>query len=99
MSAAFTAKGIETLEGPVTALFSGSNLANERVRNVYVALTNDPIHTTTFWQSFKESSERRNRAVHRGQRISADEARVTCETAEAVLTHLGMVLKRLKGVP
>jgi hypothetical protein len=99
MSAGFRARGIEPLEDPVTDLLPSINLANERVRNVYVALTNDQIQAAQFWQSFTESSSRRNGAVHRGRRISADEARITCETAEAMLRHLEAVLQRLSSVP
>lgn len=95
ISAAFKARGIDVLEDSVTDLLPSNSFSNDRVLAVYVALTDDPIQTAAFWQNFKESSTRRNRAVHRGQRITADEGRIACETAEAMLAHLWAVLRKL----
>jgi hypothetical protein len=97
ISAAFKARGIDALEDPVTDLLPSSNLANDRLLAVYVALTDDQIQTATFWQNFKETAKRRNGAVHRGRRITAEEGRIACETAEAMLAHLRAVLRKLSG--
>src|ERR1019366_3027302 len=66
ISRAFVEKGIGCLEESVEELLPGYNLANERVRNLYNALTGAQIQNQSFWKSFKESATRRNKAVHEG---------------------------------
>ena len=99
ISAAFKARGVEWLDDAVTDGLPSRNLGNDRVLAVYVALTNDPIQTATFWQKFKETSALRNKAVHHGRRITADEGRIACEAAEAMVTHLSAVMRKLIGAP
>ena len=89
LSDSFAKKNIGYLEDPVGDLLSGYNLANERIRNLYTALTGDDIHNQPFWQKFKESAKRRNEIVHEG-RIVTDktEADESYDAVEAFLAHL-----------
>jgi hypothetical protein len=95
VSAAFKSRGIPDLEDAVTALFASNNLANDRVREVYVALTGDAIQSAPFWQRFKESSSVRNGAVHHGKRVSADQAKESCAVARDLIAHLESIGKAL----
>jgi hypothetical protein len=58
ISRAFADKGIQNLEEPIFAFLSGCNLANERVRDLYNAMTGKEIQKQPFWQAFKESAIR-----------------------------------------
>ena len=88
LSTAFQAKGIEYLSDPLAKLISSYNLANKRVRNVYVAVSGDRIHEEPFWASFVEHVERRNAVVHRGREATRQEAEDSIVAAEAVIRHL-----------
>lgn len=55
------------LTDPIDDLLSGYNLAHEKVRNLYVAVSGERIQDEPFWQSFKEHSNRRNKIVHQGR--------------------------------
>jgi hypothetical protein len=68
------------------------NLANERVRRLYVALSSDQIQNAGFWQRFKVHVERRNEAAHQGNGLSAQVAEESCQVAEELIRHLGSVL-------
>jgi hypothetical protein len=72
LSAMFTRKDIEYLFDPISKLLNNYNLGHNRVRKIYVAVCDDPIHEQPFWSRFKQHTERRNNVVHRGQQ--ADQA-------------------------
>jgi hypothetical protein len=55
LTEAFVTKGIPHLEDSVTDFLNGYNLANERLRKFYTALTGDEVQKATFWEGFKES--------------------------------------------
>jgi hypothetical protein len=91
MSAAFKKRGIADLEDPISELFSSNNLANDRIRNVYVALTGDRIHEAPFWARLKASSSLRNQAVHHGAKVSPDQGRAACAVAREFVAHLDSI--------
>jgi hypothetical protein len=82
-SRAFAAKGIASLEEPVEDLLPGFNLANERVRKLYNALSGVEIEKQPFWQAFKASATRRNKVVHNGliaeQAHAEDSYKAACD--------------------
>jgi hypothetical protein len=88
ISRAFKAKGIDYLQQPVEDLLSGYNLANERVRNLYNAVTGGEIQKQPFWQQFKESATRRNKAVHEGKIATKAEAEASFNAASSLVQHL-----------
>jgi len=95
ISAAFKKRGIEDLEGPVGELYSGSSLGNERVRELYVALTKDQIQAATFWSEYATSYKLRNKAIHSGERITKEQAQASCDVAAEFVAHLDSVVKTL----
>lgn len=96
ISAAFRKRSIVDLEDPITVFFPSNNLANERLRNIYVALTRDRIHEAPFWAKFKESAKIRNDAIHHGARVSTDQGRAGCTVAREFVAHLDSVARSLQ---
>lgn len=96
LSAAFASKGLQNLEDPIFKFFNGYNLANERIRKLYTALTGDDIEHRSFWQAFKESTERRNKIVHRGIRIGQEEADSSYQATSDFVSYLSDFVSRLK---
>lgn len=88
LSRAFTANGIGHLEESVEDLLPGYNLANDRVRNLYNAVTGREVHKQPFWQTFKESATRRNQAIHRGRVITRAEADSSLGAARELVVFL-----------
>jgi hypothetical protein len=88
LSAAFASKGLQYLEEPVLDFLNGYNLANDRNRNLYTALTADHIERQTFWPEFKESATRRNKIVHSSGRVSQADAERSYRAASAFVSHL-----------
>ena len=82
------AKSIEYLADPIGKMISNYNLANPRVRDLYVAVTGDRIQDEKFWQSFKEHAARRHKIVHRGRQASTQEAADSIMAVESVIQHL-----------
>lgn len=88
LSAAFAAKRLQQLEEPVTDFMNGYNLANDRNRRLYTALTGDAIEREPFWSAFVESASRRNKIMHEGRTASRAEAEASHQAAVSVVTHL-----------
>ena len=88
LSEAFGAKGLQYFEDWVNGLNLGYNLANERIRSLYTALTGDEIQKEAFWEQFKESARRRNRIMHRGLIVAKAEAEDLHKAATDIVTHL-----------
>lgn len=88
ISRAFVDKGIEYLEDPIFALMSGYNLANERIRNLYNAMTGREVQKEPFWQAFKESATRRNKTVHKGGSVTKAEVEETFKAATDLVAYL-----------
>lgn len=85
---AVKAKGIEYLEAPLEDLLSGYNLANERVRNFYNAVTGNQIQEQAFWKEFKESAKLRNQAVHKGKIVTKIEAEASHKATSELVKYL-----------
>ena len=88
ISRAFKTKGLDYLEQPVEDLLSSYNLTNPRVQNIYNAISGDEIQKQPFWQQFKESAERRNKAVHEGKIATKAEAETSFSAATSLVKYL-----------
>jgi hypothetical protein len=82
---------VADLEDAVSEFFSGYNLGNGRLRKFYVILTGDDITKQTFWQAFKESSARRSRCAHDGEKGTEPDARASLKACSAFVKHVGGV--------
>lgn len=88
ISRAFKAKGIDYLEQPIEDLLPSYNLANDRVRSLYNAATGGEIQKQPFWQQFKDSATRRNKAVHEGNIAIKAEAEASFNAASSLVAYL-----------
>jgi hypothetical protein len=89
LSESFSRKGIQYLEEPACDLLNGYNLANDRIRKLYSALTGDEIQTQPFWGRFKESATRRNLIIHQGVIVGKAEAEESFKAATDLVANLG----------
>jgi hypothetical protein len=89
LSNAFASKRIKYLQASVTGFLNGYNLANERIRRLYTALTGDAVQNTPFWKSFTQSAKRRNNIIHRGMIVQKSDAENSYKAANEFLVHLG----------
>ena len=87
----FRVKDLEHLEAPVEDLLPSFNLANDKVRRLYSALTNDHVHREFFWSEYKTMVTIRNKAVHAGARVQESQAQMVIRIAASVLKHLARV--------
>jgi hypothetical protein len=85
MSQAFSTKGIQSLEDAVMRFLNGYNLATDRIRALYTALTDDNI---TLPSGFNASSQRRNRIVHGGAAGTKQEAEESYIACSDVVIHI-----------
>jgi hypothetical protein len=67
---------------------TGYNLADERTRKQYTAVTGDHIQDQPFWQAFMQFVDLRNQIVHGTKRVSRAEAEASLEAANSLVRHL-----------
>jgi hypothetical protein len=84
----FAKKGIQYLQEPVLGLFSGYSLRNERLRQLYTALTGDQIQGESFWTKFDDSAKRRNCIVHGKLVVGKVEAEDSFKAAQDFVAHV-----------
>ena len=84
----FRAKKVVFLEEPVEELLPSYNLTNDKVRRIYIALTDDSIHKQFFWTEYKTMVSIRNKAVHSGARVQESQAQMVLRIACSVVKHL-----------
>jgi hypothetical protein len=99
----FALKNVAFLEDSVDDLLPSYNLANDKVRKVYFALSNDPINQQFFWSEYKVVVSLRNKAVHAGARLQESQAQMVLRVAKLVVRHLQSVersaLKQIVSIP
>lgn len=93
----FCFRKVEFLEDAVEDLLPSYNLANEKIRRIYVALTQDQIHHQYFWSEYKTMVSIRNKAVHAGIRIQESQAQMVARIAASVVKHLQVIERQANG--
>ena len=86
--AAYAANNLEPLGEAVDGLMNGHNLANDKHRKLYNALTGTELEKQAFWPRFKSASEKRNSIVHRGGHANKSEAEAASHAASEFITYL-----------
>jgi energy-converting hydrogenase Eha subunit C len=86
--AAYAAKKLEPLGEAVDGLMNGNNLAKDKHRKLYNALTGTELEKQSFWPQFKSASEKRNSIVHRGGHANKNEAEAALQGANELVTYL-----------
>ena len=90
-SEAYVRAGVAHLERPVGRFLNGFNLATDRIRGLYNALSGEAVEGLPFWPAFAASSDRRNAIMHKGARATHSEAEASLQAGEALVAHLGDV--------
>jgi hypothetical protein len=85
---AFAQNNLRHLEDPVLEFLNGFNLANERIRTLYTALTGDAIQNEPFWTEFTASAKRRNKCAHGSSPVVREVAQRSLEAAYAFVHHV-----------
>jgi hypothetical protein len=88
LSEAFARRGIKYLEDWCGNSMSGYSLANDRIRQLYTALTEDAVQNASFWEDFKMSAKKRNNIIHRGQIVTKVDAEESYRAGGRLLMHL-----------
>ena len=88
---AYIGKNLESLGEAVDALMNGHNLANEKHRKVYNALTGTEIEKQSFWPRLKSASEKRNAIVHKGGQANRSEALDALDAANGLIMYLKQI--------
>jgi uncharacterized protein YutE (UPF0331/DUF86 family) len=83
-----TQRGIPELADLFAALLPSFNLGNERVRSVFETLSKNRFSQQPIWTPFKEHVSRRNAVVHKGLRVSVDQARESIAAVTDLIRHL-----------
>ena len=90
----FASSRVGFLEDAIDDLLPSYNLANDKVRSLYVALTQDSIQQQFFWSEYKTVVSIRNKAVHAGERVQASQSQLVLRVAKLVVKHLQAVEQR-----
>ena len=88
LGAAFAAANVAHLEEPVEAMMNGFNLANERHRKLYNALTGRAVENEAFWQAFKTSATLRNKITHNAYIANATDSATSLAATTALVAYL-----------
>ena len=89
-------KGLVGLSDPLLKLFTTSkNICNDRLRDIYNALSNSQIQNEHFWQRLKNHYDRRNAIVRKGASCNDAGARASLDAVEEYFTYLNKVFQKL----
>ena len=88
LSRAYEAKDTGLLGESAEEMLPCYNLANDRVRSLYNAVTGNEIQQQSFWPAFMESATRRNQAVHEGIVLTKAEAEASFKAASDLVAFL-----------
>jgi len=95
ISRTFRAKGIQYLENAIDEMVPTYNLSNDKVRMLYVSLTEDSIQHEFFWEDYKRMVSLRNKAIHAGGKVQREQAEVGIRAAGHFIAHLTRLMERL----
>lgn len=84
-------KRLTELKKPISELTASYNLGNDKVRNLYVALTGDKVQGRDFWHDFKLHGQVRRRVVHGKYKATSQEAQTSLTAVKDLVTHLTQV--------
>jgi beta-galactosidase/beta-glucuronidase len=73
-----------------------ADLDDDRLRELYEALSGDRIGHAPFWQSYTQHVKRRHQVVHAGVDVSRDDALASCDTVRKLVDHLVAVRRRIR---
>jgi hypothetical protein len=96
--ATLSESGFNHIREPLDELIPNYNLANERVRKLYVALTKDRIQNQTFWSDYLQMVRLRHQVIHRGKDVSEEQAKWAQSVTLRTIQHLEKMFNEAKAV-
>lgn len=72
--------------------FQTFTVTNDRLRRLYIGLTNNAIQEQPFWGRYKEHVARRHRVVHKGYVTTQAEAEQSLIVAREFVEHIKATL-------
>jgi uncharacterized protein (UPF0332 family) len=81
-------KRLNSVLNTLMEAFQTYNLTNDRLRRLYIELSDDEIQEEPFWQRYKEHVDRRHRVVHQGYITTKKEAEQSLAVAREFVEHI-----------
>lgn len=73
----------------------GFNFRHKETQDLWTQLTGDSIQQAVAWAAYVEAVKLRNRVVHRGQRVTPNDAATSVERCTNLIQHMQAVLGRV----
>ena len=89
MAAAFSSSHLSHLEDAIGEFSNGYNVAHDKNRKLFDALTGNKLGELTFWPKFKESATRRNSIIHESYIANEADAVATRTVTELLVRRIG----------
>ena len=87
MATCFDSRGCKDLTGPICDLVRPLDICNDRVRHLYSVLTGDSPKKKPFWKQLEAHAKRRHDVVHRGVKVSGEQANESVATVEQYVLY------------
>jgi hypothetical protein len=95
VSGLLRARSMNELTKPLLKLFVSYNICQDRLRDVYNALSGDTIQgQTQFWEKLCTHTKRRNAIVHEGKGCTRPEAEESCKAVGDYIAHVTSVTSK-----
>jgi hypothetical protein len=92
-------RNLGTLQQPLDTLIKYS-LMNQQSADLYERLSGDLIRQRQLlWKNYTDMVKHRNRVVHHGDKVQADEAQSYLETARTLIIHVRRQVDKYGGDP
>ncbi len=88
LSRAYEINGLSHLGEAIGEFLNGYNLANEKIRKLFTAVTGNAVYQESFWQAFIASARRRNSIVHGSKTADKQEATASLSAVTELVEHL-----------
>lgn len=89
----------QDLAEPILELFQTSDICNDKLRPIYIALSKDNVQKAPFWQKLKNHHSRRNKIVHKGAKCSHNEAQESVDIVGQFIQHIEEIVSQLQNEP
>jgi hypothetical protein len=91
----FRSRDLEALAEPMRGLFQSANICNEKLHDVFAALSGDQPNQQAFWSDLKQHSTLRKHIVHRGERATAIQATSSLSAVTRFIEYVELLQKRV----
>ena len=86
----------EYLSDAVLDLFVTTSFGDERLRNIFIALSGDDPAQATWWAAWKSARKLRHDVAHGGVQATADQATAAVDAAAAFIEHVTAAVESVR---